>query len=210
MAFPTTPSLDNFNTDPPSTALTSIPGWTNAPLRTGDASLSTDSVPTKAVAAATAGNLWAGSLNVDSETWLTIDTYTPASQQIYCCTRVVVQGTLTCYALQIGAPASTFILLKFVAGAGSAIGVSKGITAAPGDSIGIQVIGNQIGSFYKPAAGAWSQQDLLTDNSIVLPGRFGGFFCSAGVAIDEVGGGAYAAPQTRQVGSWMTSQAHGG
>lgn len=210
MPFPTTGYLDQFNSGA-NQALTGRAGWSSSVLRTGDATLTTDAVPTTAVAAATAGNLWNDPACPDSECWLTIAAYVPASQQIYTCARVTSQGSLTCYALQIGSPASTFTLLRFVAGAGTAIGSSQGITCAVGDSVGISVIGNVVTSYYQPSGGSWSQKDQQTDGNVTGQGKYGGFFCSSGVAIDAIGGGQiFTNAGQRTCGAWITSSRSGG
>lgn len=187
--FPRVGSLDEFNAGS-SQALTARTGWNASPLRTGDASLATDSVPTTAVASATAGNLWDDPAVPDSETWLTLAAYNPSIHQVYTCARVTVQGALTAYALQIG-NGSTFQLLKFVAGSPSILGSSGAITCAPGDSVGISVVGNRVSSYYRPVGGVWALVATVTDNSITASGKYGGFFCSSGVAIDRIGGGIY-------------------
>lgn len=190
MAFPTTATLDDFNTGALQN-LTSRAGWSASTLRTGDATLATDAVPTVATAASTAGNLWNDPAVQNSESFLTIGAYTPASQQIYLCTRVTIQGTLTSYCLQIGAPTTTFVLLKFLAGAGTVVSASIATTCATGDSIGISVSGNVLNTWYKAGAGAWVNKHVnIVDNNITANGKYGGVFCSASVSIDSIGGGA--------------------
>ena len=196
MAFPNTPVLDSFNAGA-SQALTARTGWDSTIMRPGLLTLTTDSVPTKAVSTvAGKSNVWNDPKVRDSETWCTLADWTAGTHQLYLSTRVTNQTSAwELYCLQIGPAANYFQLIRFKAGGGAgtaALGSNQLVTCATGDSIGIRVVGTTIEAHRKPAAGAWALVYSVVDTAaaaFTTPGKYGGVFLYGG-NIDEMGGGA--------------------
>lgn len=192
MAFPTTPILDDFNTGALQN-LTARPGWSATIPRTGHTTAATDATPTKAICGATnKGNSWATQA-ADCEAYVTFTDLTFGSGEFELICRLTATGSLTCYFLRILSGSTTeFHLAKWVAGSGTLISSGVSIATAPGDSIGMSAIGTTITSYYKAGAGAWAQQEQVTDSSVTGSGDVAGFvtFGTGTANIDSIGGGA--------------------
>lgn len=173
MAFPTTGVLDNFNTGA-SQNLTSRAGWNVAVLVSGSTYL-TDGTPTAATITVPGGNWW-GTTWVDSEVFVTLTTFTPATDRFDLCARITNGGANpTMYALRLAnSGTNDFQIGKFSASASfTALGTLQSQVITNGDSIGLSVIGSQVTSYYKSGAGAWTQMDTLSDSSITGAGGIG-------------------------------------
>lgn len=195
MAFPTTAVLDNFNTGATQN-LTARAGWGASPFLTTQSSFQTDAVPTKAGLTAIAGNNWGTLTWADMEAYLTLVAFVPSADIFHLCGRIQAFGASpTYYALRLAAVAATdFQLIKIVAGTTTALGTNTSTTITAGDSIGIDIIGTQIRSYYKSGAGSWTLKDTVTDSAITGTGAIG---CrhltgSAAATIDDFGGGLIA------------------
>lgn len=195
MAFPTNAVLDNFNT----TALqnlTARAGWSTSVMPSGTGTFTTNATPTAATKAVAAGNAW-GTSWTDMEAYCTLTAFTPASDEFLLCARITnATATPTYYAVDFAFGGATeFQIVKVVAGTRTAIGALQAITFAAGDSVGIDVIGTQVRSYYKVGAGAWTLKDTVTDSSITGSGPIGfRHTLSATCTVDDFGGGALVAP----------------
>lgn len=175
MAFPTTAVLDNFNAGA-SQNLTARAGWGTSPFLTTQTTYASDSTPTQAeILVTTGGNNWGTLTWSDMEAFVTLTTFTPASNSLTICARIQVFGASpTYYGVQLAASGVTDLqIVKLVAGTPTGIGTLQSQTFTNGDSVGIDVIGTQIRSYYKIGAGAWTLKDTVTDSSITGAGAIG-------------------------------------
>lgn len=193
MAFPSTPILDNFNTTG-SQALTARAGWGATAFGGGArGTYSTDGTPTLATSAATAGNFW-NSSSVDCECYFTVAAFNNVADTMKVAARITVAGSSpTFYCVECDFSTTTdFQIVKYVAGARTALGTNPSTTVVANDGIGISVIGTTITSYYRSGlAGAWVVKETVTDATITGSGFIGGFqhdFSNA-QSIDDFGGG---------------------
>jgi len=195
MAFPTLGSLDTFNAGA-TQALTARTGW-GAVVIAGTTTYTTNGAPTLAeILTATGGNYWNTSAE-DSEAWVVMGTWTPASNTFSVAARIQAVGASpTYYSVRLANSGTTdFRIYKTVAGVSTALGTNTATTVIAGDSVGIEVIGTSISSYYKSGAGAWGLKETITDSSITGSGFVGGFRNHIAITqrVDEFGGGALVA-----------------
>jgi hypothetical protein len=81
----------------------------------------------------------------------------------------------------------TWDLYRFDSGSPTHLGTQGTAELTDGDSIGLEVIGNNIKLYYKPAAGSWTLKTSATDATYSGPGRIG-INLEDGFA-DDFGGG---------------------
>lgn len=197
MAFPTLGVLDNFNAGA-NQALTSRSGWGATAIRQflGNC-FTTDSAPTEAVntAGTSADNYW-NATGANSECWYKIGSVAANFGQHGPCVRIQNPTAAGVNFYCAYANDNTHLqIYKIVSGAFTAIGTNvSGITLAVGDSVGIDVVGTQVSSYYRSGAGAWVQKDTLSDSSITGSGYVAGVINDSGVAwaMTDFGGGALA------------------
>lgn len=194
MAFPTTPVLDDFNTTGLQ-ALTARTGWGATTFGGGArGTYSTDATPTLATSAATAGNFWNAS-SADCECYFTVAAFDNVNDTMKVAARITVAGSSpTFYCVEADFSTTTdFQIVKYVAGARTALGTNPSTTVVANDGIGISVIGTSIKSYYRSGlAGTWTLKETVTDSTITGSGFIGGFQhdFSFTNSIDNFGGGA--------------------
>lgn len=218
MAFPTTAVLDNFNTGA-SQSLLARTGWANTQLGAANP-FTTDATPTRAGNSGLGGNWWP-LVATNYEVFLTIPVWVPSTATIHLAARITVASAVpTYYALILSEVNPTdFQIYKVVGGTRTALGTNLPTTVVSGDGIGLSVIGTQVTSYWKSGAGAWTQQQTLSDSSIAGPGIGIGMTMqfSGAVFIDDFGGGSLDAAlpfaplpaDTRGSRSWDRSRYQG-
>lgn len=195
MAFPTTPILDDFNTTGLQ-AVTARAGWGAVAFGGGAyTTYTTDATPTLAThSAVTGGNYW-NSSSADCEAYCTVAAFNNVSDTMRIAARITVPGSsFTFYCVEADFSTTTdFQIVKYIAGARTALGTNPSTTVVANDGMGISVIGTSITSYYRSGlAGAWVAKETVTDSSITGSGFIGGFQHIFAVAnsIGEFGGGA--------------------
>jgi hypothetical protein len=187
MAFPSTSVLDNFN------RANGAPGanWTGPSF--GDAnSLTIVSNTIESAAAAFGAMCWtASSFGAGLEVYADLASTISGGASV----RLLIldnatSSTANGYYL-IADSANGFNINKSVGGTGSQIQAGSQALAA-GDSFGLQWIGTTVASWYKAAAGSWTQINSVVDSSVT---NASGFLCgieqstNSGGALDNFGGG---------------------
>lgn len=199
-----TPVLDNFNTGA-SQALTARTGWYST-IPGGYTSYSTDSVPTKAVqAASTSGNWW-NTTFTDADSRLKLaGVSATGTDWIRLFNRFDTVGLHGYYA-DFAMNGAIHIWKSDSSGAvGIGSVLNTGASLAIGDEVCLRSIGPRIEAWYKPSAGVWTFIGVAIDFEFTS-GRIGFSTgsLSAALTIDEFGGGAVGASPMSQIDGWKT------
>lgn len=192
-AFPSTPILDSFDgctdtTTPPNA------NWTNTVV-TGATSSTVDceDQAITSTTGSTEGEIYwnGGDFGPDCEAYGTIVSLTSfVSADVGC--RMVNLGASTTdgYAVQAEDAGNTVKIRRFDNGAATTLD-STAQTIAVGDSVGIKIVGDQVCSWYKVAAGSWAQVACVTDATYSAAGKLTvGVSGNGGIGqFDDIGGG---------------------
>lgn len=187
MPFPTTPILDDFNNGA-NQGLSTRAGWSASHVTYVD--FVTDAVPTKAVAAGNADNIW-GSNFVDCEVYTTIQDWPSLSGSFRVVGRWAASGNY--YMCQIYA--TGWNVQRWDANVATVNIASGSFSPVAGDSLGLSCVGSTISGYYRSGAGAWTLLGSGTDSLYGAAGGIGPFTESgAGNSIDSFGGGGIFVP----------------
>lgn len=198
VAPPTFPSLgyiDQFNRageGPPPSA-----SWTNKVWASDSGSLYVnvnDCAPFGAGAASSA--YWTAPFGPDYEAYLTISNIGGGAGNIQLWTSVNQAASTTTidgYVLYANIVGSQLLLNRFDNGSPTALAtISQAIAA--GDSFGLSKIGSTIRIYFKPAAGAWTLKDTITDSNYSTGSIGIRIENDNGQRVDNLGGGTIGAP----------------
>lgn len=197
-AFPDNGLLDDFTgctdtTTPPNA------NWTNTVLR-GATSSTVDCEDTAATATTTgteADMYWhATTFNADSEAYGTVVGTLAGFVSAAVGVRMVNIGASTTdgYMVKVSDGLATIVIERIDNGTSTEI-ATEAQTITSGDSFGIRAEGSSICSWYKLAAGGWTQIECATDATYTAGGNLGVMVQGNGAvgALDDVGGGNLAA-----------------
>jgi hypothetical protein len=176
-AFPNTPILDTFTTNP-GQRVSTRDGWAATMFGTGTTGFAVNATPDRASSTQTnAGNAWGGPVYSDSEVYCTLLQWDAGNDSFSLGARI--QGytsPITQYQLILGDSlvATNLQLAKVIADTKTLLGVNTPTTFTPNDGYGLSVYGNVLTSWYRSGlAGAWVKKDSVVDNSITGPGGIG-------------------------------------
>lgn len=196
-AFPTNAVLDTFagctdTTTPPNS------NWTNTVIFGATSStVDCEDLAITSTGGATAGDAYwnVSQFGPNQEMYATLTAGIASTLGAYLCTRLhnIGANTTDGYCVLIDNAVDTIYINRVDDGVASAALDSTAQTITGGDSFGISAIGSRICSWYKTAAGSWTEIDCVTDTTyapalsnlgVVMYGT------SASVGqLDNIGGG---------------------
>jgi hypothetical protein len=191
-AFPTTGILDNFNRaneDPLGNG-----NWT-CPLRSGDNNLRVLSnlVALPSAGIQTGNCYWsAADFGPDTEVFLTISTKPANSECLALVARISGAGSsISGYWGEFcsSAGTDTWDLYRVDSGVFTHLGTQGTAELTNGDKVGLEVIGNNIKLYYKPAAGSWTLKTSASDSTYPAAGKIGINIEQVTARGDDFGGG---------------------
>jgi hypothetical protein len=189
-AFPTTGILDNFN------RAQEVPlgnGTWTCPLKSGDNNLEVDSSNQLEAISSPGSCYWsANTFGPDTEAYLNVVTKPVGTDCIALVARISgAGGSISGYQGKFcnSAGTDTWDLYRYDSGVTTQIGTGGTTELTNGDSMGLEVIGNSIKLYHKPAAGAWTVRASATDSTYTSSGRIGVRMDHIGIVADDFGGG---------------------
>lgn len=204
MAFPSTSLLDNFNRADSSP----LDGSWDVPLDVLNDGLAL--IGNRA--AIDAGGdfsfaFWNGSTpGADCEVWATLPAV-PAIDGAFLLARINYNSDLSQYegyalvVYQVDGSGQVNITDFYASGDGNGFGASMGsfntgAALAGGDAFGLEIVGETLTAYYKPAAGSWTSLGSVTNSLYAAAGQIGaGVYNESEIGLDDFGGGSYA-PET--------------
>jgi hypothetical protein len=150
------------------------------------------------------GAYWnAGTFNANSEAYATIvSTGSNREWDIYVRLKEIGAGTTDGYGVFVDTASASMRPYQINNGVFEALGTGVSITPAVGDSFGVKMVGAQICTWYKLAAGAWTQIECVTTDNDYPAGGFIGMGAIGDETIgqiDNFGGGNVAAATRRPI-----------
>jgi hypothetical protein len=204
MAFPTTGILDAFNRADQDPAMT---GWSGLGLFGGTSQIGvTSNQLAKRLGGTgfTSDYFTVATYGPDCEAYITIPVLPAGAtdEVVFLGARIATPGSGTCdgYFVYLERP-TTLQLYRVDNGGQTGLGsaVTLGAAIAAGDSVGIECIGSSIKAYYKQAAGAWTQQQAVTDATYSAAGNIGLEIFGTTTRLDDLGGGNVAASTAGRV-----------
>lgn len=186
--------LDSFNAGALQ-ALTARAGWNAGAIWTGDTSLQTDAVPTKASGVGTWNDNYWDTPYADGDFTVTFAGTLSNYFDIYA--RLTAVGSPTGYALGINAVTGNWFLGKYVAGVYTdfpSIGTRFSKFPGAGDQARLVLQGQQLSAYFKPSGGTWQLVASASDAAITGSGYWGVDVGGTASPIDTWVGGAIGAP----------------
>jgi hypothetical protein len=189
-AFPTTGILDNFNRDDENPLANGT--WT-CPMQTGlnNLQLVSNQVNTPS---GSANCYWsASSFGPDTETYVKVAAKPTANGLCVALAARIsgaggsISGYWGEFCTQSGT--DTWDLYRFDNGTPTHIGTQGTAELTNGDSMGLQVMGNSVKLYYKPASGSWTVMSSATNSTYSGSGRIGLHMEDIPSQTDDFGGG---------------------
>lgn len=207
MAAPTTPILDAFNTGATQN-LTARAGWAATTLWSGDTSLRTDAVPTRAQGASfptfNSNYFNTSYANGNCEVYVDMATAnTDGGIGLYMCLNSPGAAP-NAYTLTIS-DTGAWRLNVLVAGTPTVLSTGPTQVLSAGDGIWFKRTGSMLEAYYRAGAGAWVLLDSIADSSLATNGFLGlnATNFSGLVGFDFFGGGEPPVVQTRRIAGWI-------
>jgi hypothetical protein len=101
-------------------------------------------------------------------------------------------GTTDGYGVLLDNSSNNLLMFRSDDGAFTALGSGSSVSPAVGDQFGMTAIGDQLCSYFKSGAGAWTQKECVEDGTYVSGGRIGINIAngtSTDGTLDDFGGG---------------------
>lgn len=161
------PILDDFNNGP-SQSLSTRAGWANSVRAQGFGDFITDTGPTVAVCGSQADNLW-GTPMLNPEVWMTIADWPGLSGSFFLFARWTTAATQNGYLCHVFS--GTFLIQMITGGTPITTLMNIGISLAPGDSFGMNIIGSTINGYTKIGSGSWTLAGTAVDTTYPASGN---------------------------------------
>lgn len=101
------------------------------------------------------------------------------------------------YAVEVNSSSPDLRIYRYDNAVSTLLGTAIDTVVEVGDSFGVQIVGNTISAYYKPAGGAWELLGQRTDNTYPNAGLIGlRAFSSIALQLDNFGGGNTVVPIT--------------
>lgn len=175
MAFPTTPVLDTFSA--------TLANWTN-PIFGGTAVVISAGQLAGTAGADNAACWTSAFSSSDQEIYFDVPTDTNNLLSLYF---LIQSPGITCYSMDIVGDGS-LRMRRFNNSVLTTLKTSS-LSIASGDSVGASKVGSLISVWTKPAAGAWTLVDSVTDSApLIGPGQIGLDIEGTALRVDNFGG----------------------